>query len=205
MRKKPRGTKPRKLSSEEKQRQAEWDGYRDEYLSGELHNGMLAQQKRQPKTLQKLLAHLSYWRPKVAEFADDSDKLWIWSAESIVREIWRSMRMLNLPDVPDEPNDLGTALEIMRAMDTAASWLWRAWRNGLPALSPVASAVYDILRDLPEHAAKTEPEILLALASKDARLRVDSIRGRIKRELEPYGIENFPRIGYRIKADFRHR
>ncbi|HEV3005311.1 MAG TPA: hypothetical protein VGX78_12670 [Pirellulales bacterium] len=77
--------------------------------------------------------------------------------------------------------------------------------NDLPTLSPTASAWYEILLELAPHRGMTAPKSLDEIGRRDRRLVVDAstLRGRIKAELVPYGIENKPRIGYRIKPSRR--
>lgn len=74
-----------------------------------------------------------------------------------------------------------------------------------PPLSPTAAIVYEILLGLPEYRALTGPQLLTEISNRDANRLVEesTLRGRIMDELKAYGVENFPKIGYRIRPDQR--
>lgn len=72
-----------------------------------------------------------------------------------------------------------------------------------PALSEHAAAVYDVLIALPVHRALTGPKILNALKRRSIYVEQSTLTSRIIPELKPYGIENAPRKGYRIRPDNR--
>ncbi len=78
-------------------------------------------------------------------------------------------------------------------------------KGDLPPLSPVAALWYDILLELPAHKGLTAPQVIDEIRKRDSMKLVaeSTLRGRIKADLEPYGIENKRRIGYRIKPSKR--
>jgi len=76
----------------------------------------------------------------------------------------------------------------------------------LPALSPAAAAVLEILLELPSYRGLTGPKILDALSARNPPIHIDqsTLTTRVIPELKAYGIENQRRIGYRIPNDARH-
>ena len=82
-----------------------------------------------------------------------------------------------------------------------AAFLQRAAGQGvdLEPLTSTAAAVYEILLDLPPHRGMTGAEIISELWSKkQLNIQQSALTNRIIPELRPYGVENFPRKGYRI-------
>jgi hypothetical protein len=77
--------------------------------------------------------------------------------------------------------------------------------DNLPPISPTAALWYEILLDLPWYKGLTAPKSLDEIRCRNPALVVaeSTLRGRIKGELEPYGIENKKKIGYRIKPSRR--
>ena len=72
-----------------------------------------------------------------------------------------------------------------------------------PGLSDTAAAVYEILLGLPEYRAVIGTKLLDALASRGIVIDQSTLTGRVVPELLPYGIENIPRKGYRIRPSER--
>lgn len=72
----------------------------------------------------------------------------------------------------------------------------------LPMLSPKASAVYELLLQLPEHRAMTGPQIVDALPM-EAAMDESTLRKSIVPALKPYGLEHIAKVGYRIKPSKR--
>jgi hypothetical protein len=74
----------------------------------------------------------------------------------------------------------------------------------LPTLSANAAAVYEILLALPDYRGLQGPKIVQRLkAERGISISEEGLRSRLIPELKPYGIENTPRIGYRISPDHR--
>lgn len=73
----------------------------------------------------------------------------------------------------------------------------------VPPLSPQATAVYEILLQLPAHRAMTGRELIAALNARHMPIEQSTLTSRIIPALEPYGVESVPRIGYRIPASRR--
>lgn len=90
---------------------------------------------------------------------------------------------------------------IVSACDAMLEWS----KGHLPPLSPVAASVYELLLEIPPYCAATGRKIVDELNRRDPQLLIDesTFRSRIVRELRPYGLENLPRIGYRIRPDKR--
>ena len=68
-----------------------------------------------------------------------------------------------------------------------------------PPLSKHASAIYEMLCELPGHRAMLGREIIDAIYKKlNILIDESTLTGRLIPELKPYGVENKHRIGYRI-------
>ena len=65
-------------------------------------------------------------------------------------------------------------------------------------LTPNAGKVYETLLALPEHKAMTTKDILNALAERRIFIDESTFYNRIVKELEPYGLQNRPKVGYYI-------
>ncbi|MBI1370840.1 MAG: hypothetical protein GC162_19575 [Planctomycetes bacterium] len=72
-----------------------------------------------------------------------------------------------------------------------------------PILTASAAAVYELLLEYPPHRGLTSTEILDLLSDRGFRLDASTLRGRVIKELGPYGIENRRNAGYRIPASRR--
>ena len=102
--------------------------------------------------------------------------------------------------------DVVTEAEILKAINDGIAWTKARVRpKKLPILSPTAALFYEILLALPPHRGLTAPQVLDMIREKDPVKLVapETLRGRIKAELVPYGIDNAPRIGYFIKSSHR--
>ena len=73
-------------------------------------------------------------------------------------------------------------------------------RFPLPTLSKKAAVALEILRNLPPEQALTGPRLIDALSDHDDGVDTDqaTLTGRIIPALRPYGVENIPRLGYRV-------
>ena len=73
-------------------------------------------------------------------------------------------------------------------------------RFPLPPLSKKAAVALEILRRLPPEQALTGPRLIDALSDHDDGVDTDqaTLTGRIIPALRPYGVENIPRLGYRV-------
>lgn len=73
-----------------------------------------------------------------------------------------------------------------------------------PPLSTNAAAVYELLSNLPAHRAMTAPQIIDALRRQGICIDQATLTSNIIPILkEHYGIENTPRIGYRVNPAHR--
>jgi len=73
----------------------------------------------------------------------------------------------------------------------------------LPILSDAAAGVYEILIAQPFYQGMTGPQLLDALLARGINIEQSTLTSRIIPELEPYGVENAPRKGYRIPENRR--
>jgi len=118
------------------------------------------------------------------------------------------------PTAPGDPRNALTAAGLRKTLDRLAqsfalapppATTAEAVPADLPILSEKASAVLEILLALPSYRGMTGRQILLALDRLEPPIHIDqtTLTKRVIPELKPYGIENKPKIGYRIPESRR--
>jgi len=98
------------------------------------------------------------------------------------------------------PSSWYVRADVLDALDRA---LARLPVERTPALSAHAAAVYEILLEQPTYRSMTGPELIKALENRNIFTEQSTLTSRIVPELKPYGVENKPRIGYRIPEEKR--